>query len=75
MVQELTQVWSPIKEEDKEDNTHQERDPLVDDLFPYGSEEGYYGSQQSIEQKVGIRTCFYAIIIFQKHCGCIQCFL
>ena len=48
MVQELTQVLSPIEEEDQED-VHQERDPLVDALFPFGSEEDYSGSQQSIK--------------------------
>ena len=39
--QELKQVLSPIEEEDKEDNVHQECDPLVDALFPSGSEDDY----------------------------------
>ena len=63
MVEELTQVLSPIEEEDKED-LPQERDPLVDVLFPSGSEDDYSGSQQSIKPKVGGRTYFYYIIIF-----------
>ena len=65
MVENLTQVLSPIEEEDKED-VHQERDPLVDALFQFGLEDDYSGSQQSIKQKVGSRTCFYVIIIFLK---------
>jgi hypothetical protein len=35
-------------------------------LFPSGSEEDYSRSQQSIEQIVGIRTCFYVINIFKN---------
>jgi hypothetical protein len=48
----LTQVLSPIEEEDNEDNVHQERDPLVAGLFPSGSDEDFSGYQQSIELKV-----------------------
>ena len=51
----MKQVLSP-KEEDQEDNVHQERDPLVDALFPFGLEDGYSRSQQSIKPKVGSRT-------------------
>ena len=54
---------SPIEEEDKEDRD-QERDPVVDALFPSGSEDDYSGSQQSIKLKVGSRTYFYSIIMF-----------
>jgi len=57
-------VLSPIEEENQEDNVHQERDPLVDALFPSGSEDDYSGSQQSIKPKVGSRTYFYSIIMF-----------
>ena len=60
----MTKVLSPIEEEDNEDYVHRERDPLIKVLFPSRSEEDYFGFQQYIEQKVGIRTCFYAIIIF-----------
>jgi hypothetical protein len=38
VVEELTQVLSPIEEEDKED-AHQDQDPLVDALFPSRSKE------------------------------------
>ena len=57
-------MLSPIEEENQEDNVHQERDPLVDALFPSGSEDDYSGSQQSIKPKVGSRTYFYSIIMF-----------
>jgi hypothetical protein len=45
----LKEALSPIEEEDKEDNVYQERDPLVDALFPFGSEEDHSGSQRSIK--------------------------
>ena len=64
-VQELKQVLSPIEEEDQIDHD-QERDPVVDALFPPGSENDYSGSQQSIKLKVGSRTYFYSIIMFLK---------
>ena len=67
MVHELTQVLSPIEEEDQED-VHQERDRLVAALFPSGSEEDCSGSQHSIKQKVGSRTYVYVLIIFFKRC-------
>ena len=58
MVEELTQVLSPIEEEEF---VPQERDPIVEALYPFGSEEDYSGSQQSIQQKVGSRTYVYVI--------------
>ncbi len=59
---------SPIEEEDQEGHVHQERDPVVDALFPFGSEDDYSGSQQSIKLKVGSRAYFYFIIMFLKQC-------
>ena len=66
MVQELTQVLSPIEEEEQED-AHQVRGRLVDALFPSRSEEDYTGSQQSVKQKESKRIYFYSIIMFQKY--------
>ena len=57
---------SPIEEEVQEGHVHQKRDPIVDDLFPSGSEDAYYGSQQSIKLKVGSRTYFYSIMFFKQ---------
>ncbi len=54
----MTQVLSAIEEEEF---VPQERDPVVEALFPSGSEEDYSGSQQSIQQKVGSRTNVYVI--------------
>jgi hypothetical protein len=65
MVQELKQVLSPIEKEDQED-VSKERDPVLVALFPYGSEDDYSGSQQSIKPKVGSRTYFYSNIIFKN---------
>ena len=48
----MTQVLSPIEEEDNEDNIHQERDPLVEALFPSRSEADFPGSKQSMELNV-----------------------
>ena len=59
----MKQILSPIEEEDQEDNVHQDRDPLVDALFPFGSEDDYSGYQQSIKPKVGSRAYFYYIIM------------
>jgi hypothetical protein len=58
VVEELTQVLSPIEEEEF---VTQERDPIVRALCPSESEEDYSGSQQSIQQKVGSRTNVYVI--------------
>ena len=43
---------SPIEEEVQEGHVHQERDLVVDALFPSESEDDYSGSQQSIKLKV-----------------------
>jgi hypothetical protein len=55
---------SPIEEEVQEGYIHQERDPVVDALFPFGLEDDYSRSQQSIKLMVGSRTYFYSIIMF-----------
>jgi hypothetical protein len=60
----LTQVLSPIEEENNEDNVDRERDIVVDALFPSGSEDDFSGSQQSIELKVDLSTCSYVIFFF-----------
>ena len=64
----MKQVLSHAEEEVKEDNMHQERDPLVDAIFPSGSEDDYHGSQQSIKQKTGSRIYAFVIIMFSKPC-------
>jgi len=61
VVQEFTQVLSPIEEEDQEDHVDRERVKLEDARFPTGSDDEFSGSQQSIELKVGLCTSFYVI--------------